>query len=286
MYPLIIVMVYTNEHTESEQEPCEMGHTGDMDKCSAMGEEQDSTPLPDDPLPPLPDDPLPPLPDNIPNMNEWNWYINGEGLDPNSGWTRISESTGLYSMNMPCNFPVNGKAMLALAHQSQKPEFEGIDVTMLIRETMGDSNVFSINTGKINDWFGEDVAPGFQKAIYINAGNCNEGEHNNPINPFGLPGFKSKTYVPQSVRTTLDLLFINNFELELQPGSIPSQVIYAHRDNMLVITMNPKNPEILYVQQPNLNGELNKHVMFIWNSNTQLYHGFMEGSMGSITPLV
>ena len=200
------------------------------------------------------------------------------------GWTKISESTGRYSMQMPCNFPENGQAILALAHPSQKPEFEGIDITMRVRETMSDTSVFSIDTGKMNDWFGNDIAPGFQKAIYINPGNCNQGETNN--NPFGLPGFESKTFIPQYVRTTLNDLFTNNFELKLQPNdTTPNQVIYAHRDNSLVITMNPNNPEILYVQQPNLNGELLQHAMFIWNAKTQLYHGFMEGSLASLTPL-
>ena len=79
----------------------------------------------------------------------------------------ILESAGTHSVTLSDSFKNSGKAYLGLANPSQDPNFHYIDVTSRVIADMDDTTSFKLPNGDINSWYGADVAPGKQKALYI-----------------------------------------------------------------------------------------------------------------------
>jgi len=77
------------------------------------------------------------------------------------------ESAGTQGVTLSDSFNTLGRVYLGLAYPSLDPDFHFIDVTSEVIKDMGDTSSFTLPNGDINSWYGTDVAPGKQKALYI-----------------------------------------------------------------------------------------------------------------------
>lgn len=81
---------------------------------------------------------------------------------------KISESTGTHTAKVSKNFDTFGTAYVGLANSSQNPLQNLTDITSKVKDSIDKkTDTFRIDSGKINDFVGTDVAPGKQKAIYM-----------------------------------------------------------------------------------------------------------------------